>query len=238
VPKGMRRPGAGGNRILAGLPREDYERLLPSLERVTLRFGQVLSEPGAVLQHAYFLETAIVSMLSLAEDGTSIEVSRVGSEGMIGVPIVLRSNTVPYRLVVQNPGVAWRMRAEALRKEFDLCGALHRLLMHYIHTLIVQLSQSGVCNRFHTLQQRLCRWLLSTQDRAGSNEVQATQEFLAQMLGVNRGSASAAASALQKAKHIRYSRGRITILNRPGLEAGTCQCYRVIKAEFDRFFHP
>src|SRR5574337_304094 len=232
----MRKPSAVGNRILAGLPREEYQRILPSLERVTLRSGQVLSEPGAVMQYAYFPDTAIVSILSLAEEGTSIEVSLVGNEGVIGIPIVLRSGTAPYRMIVQNPGVAWRMRAEALRKEFDLCGPLHGALMHYIHTLIVQLSQSGVCNRFHTLRQRLCRWLLSTQDRAGSNELQATQEFLAQMLGVNRGSASAAASALQKARHIRYSSGRITILNRPGLEAATCQCYRVIKSEFDRFF--
>ena len=236
MPKGVRRPSRVGNRILARLPREEYQRVLPDLERVTLRSGQVLSEPGGIMQHVYFLDTAIVSILSLAEDGTSIEVSLVGNEGAIGMPIILRSNTAPYRTIVQAPGVAWRMRADRLRRELDLCGPLHRLLMHYVHTVIVELSQSGVCNRFHTVRQRLCRWLLASQDRAGSNDLTATQEFLAQMLGVNRSSASAAASALQKAKLIRYSRGHITILNRPGLESATCQCYRVIKSESDRFF--
>ena len=225
------------NRILSGLPRKDYARILPDLTPVTLEFGQVLYEPGTVEQWAYFLETAIVSSLFLAADGTSIEVSSVGMEGMIGVPTVLKSRSVPYRIVVQQPGTALRIKADVVRKEFDRCGAFHTSLLNYVHILIVQLSQSSVCNRFHTIRERLCRWLLASHDRAGSNELNFTQEFLAQMLGVNRGSANEAASALQTAGLIRYRRGRITVHDRAGLEAAACECYHFVKAEFDRFFH-
>jgi CRP-like cAMP-binding protein len=224
------------NRILSGLPRKDYARILPDLTPVTLEFGQVLYEPGTVEQWAYFLETAIVSSLFLAADGTSIEVSSVGMEGMIGVPTVLKSRSVPYRIVVQQPGTALRIKADVVRKEFDRCGAFHTSLLNYVHILIVQLSQSSVCNRFHTTRERLCRWLLASHDRATSNELRFTQEFLAQMLGVNRGSANEAASALQTAGLIHYRRGRITIHDRAGLEAAACECYHLVKAEFDRFF--
>jgi CRP-like cAMP-binding protein len=224
------------NHILSGLPRKDYARILPYLTPVTLEFGQVLYEPGTVEQWAYFLETAIVSSLFLAADGTSIEVSSVGMEGMIGVPTVLKSRSVPYRIVVQQPGTALRIKADVIRKEFDRCGALHTSLLNYVHILIVQLSQSSVCNRFHTIRERLCRWLLASHDRATSNELRFTQEFLAQMLGVNRGSANEAASALQTAGLIRYRRGRITIHDRAGLEAAACECYHLVKAEFNRFF--
>ena len=224
------------NRILAGLSRKEYARILPDLARVTLNSGQVLYEPGSVMPSAYFLETATASILSLAEDGTSIEVSKVGDEGVIGVPIVLRSHGLPYKIIVQESGIAWRMKADVLRKEFDRCGPLHTLVLHYVHALIVVLSQSGACNRFHTIRQRFCRWVLTSQDRAGSSEIKSTQEFLSQMLGVNRGSASQAASALQRAGLISYRRGRITILNRSGLEAAACECYSIVKGEFDRFF--
>ena len=226
----------GRNRILAGLSRKEYARILPDLARVTLSSGQVLYEPGGVMPSAYFLDTAIVSILSLAEDGTSIEVSVVGDEGVIGIPIVLRSHGLPYKIVVQGSGLAWKMKADVLRKEFDRCGPLHTLVLHYLHTLMVALSQSGACNRFHTIRQRFCRWVLTSQDRARSTEIRSTQEFLSQMLGVNRGSASQAASALQRAGLISYRRGRITILNRSGLEAAACECYRIVKREFDRFF--
>ena len=196
------------NRILAGLSRKEYARILPDLTRVTLSSGQVMYEPGSAMPMAYFLETAIVSILSVAEDGTSIEVSVVGDEGVIGIPIVLRSHGLPYRIVVQESGIAWRMKADVLRKEFDRCGPLHNLLLHYLHTLIVVLSQSGACNRFHSIRQRLCRWLLTSQDRARSSEIQSTQELLSQTLGVNRGTASQAASALQRAGLISYRRGK------------------------------
>jgi CRP-like cAMP-binding protein len=230
-------PAPVRNRILAGLPRKEYARILRDLVRVTLKSGQVLDEPGGVSHSAYFLDTAIVSIVSLATDGTSIELSLVGGEGMIGLPIVLRSHGFPYRTVVQDPGIAWSMKADVFGKEFDRCGSLHKLVLHYTHALIVQLAQSGACNRFHTVKQRLCRWLLMSQDRAQSNEITSTQEFLSQMLGVNRGSASEAASSVQRAGLIRYRRGRITIVNRSGLEAAACECYRIVKSEFDRFFH-
>jgi len=237
VPDASKKSTAVTNRILSGLPRKDYARILPDLTPVTLEFSQVLYEPGTVVQWAYFLETAIVSSLFLAADGTSIEVSSVGMEGMIGVPIVLKSRSVPYRIVVQQPGTALRIKADVVRKEFDRCGALHTSLLNYVHILIVQLSQSSVCNRFHAIRERLCRWLLASHDRATSNELRFTQEFLAQMLGVNRGSANEAASALQTAGLIRYRRGRITVHDRAGLEAAACECYHLVKAEFDRFFH-
>ncbi len=232
----MRKPVPIRNRILAGLPRKEYSRILPDLASVTLKSGQVLYEPGAVMHSAYFLDTAIVSILSVAEDGTSIEVSVVGDEGVIGIPIVLRTHGLPYKIIVQAPGMAWRMKADVLRKEFDRCGPLHKLVLHYLHTLIVVLSQSGACNRFHTVQQRLCRWLLTSQDRARSSEIQSTQELLSQTLGVNRVSASQAANALQRAGLISYRRGRIAILDRSGLEAAACECYRVVRGEFDRYF--
>jgi CRP-like cAMP-binding protein len=229
-------PRSAGNRILAGLSRKDHARIAPHLLRTPLNAGQVLYEPGGTMQWAYFPDTAIVSILSQADDGTSIEVSLVGGEGVIGIPIVLRSHVLPYRIVVQGPGTAWRMKADVLRKEFDRCGQLHKLLLHYLHTLIVQLSQSSACNQFHTTRQRLCRWLLTSQDLSGSSELQSTQEFLSQMLGVNRSSANQAARSLQRAGLIRYRRGRITILNRAGLETAACECYRIIRSEFDRFF--
>ena len=226
------------NRLLAGLPSKEYARILPCLTSVTLKPGQVLYEPGEVMRAAYFLETAIVSILSVAENGASIEVSVVGDEGVIGIPIVLQTGGLPYRIIVQAPGSAWRMKAEVLRQEFDRCGALHKQVLHYVHALIVVLSQSGACNRFHTVQQRLCRWLLTSEDRARSNQIQSTQELLSQMLGVNRGSASLAASALQQKGIISYRRGRITVRDRSALEAAACECYRVVKGEFDRFFRP
>jgi CRP-like cAMP-binding protein len=232
----VRKPGPIRNRILAGLPRKEYSRILPELTSVTLKSGQVLYEPGGVMHSAYFLDTAIVSILSVADDGMSIEVSVVGDEGVIGIPIVLRTHSLPYKIIVQAPGMAWRMKADVLRREFDRCGALHKLVLHYLHTLMVVLSQSGACNRFHSISQRLCRWLLTSQDRAQSREIESTQELLSEMLGVNRGSASQAASALQRAGLISYRRGRITILDRPGLEAAACECYRIVKGEFDRFF--
>jgi CRP-like cAMP-binding protein len=235
LPDAARAPGSLENRILGGLSRKEYARIASDLQHVTLKADQVLYEPGGVMPWAYFLDTASVSILSQAENGTSIEVSQVGSEGVIGIPIVLRTLKLPYRVVVQGPGTAWRMKADVLRKEFDRCGALHELLLHYVHTLIVQLAQSSACNRFHTTRQRLCRWLLASQDLLGS-ELRSTQEFLSQMLGVNRGSANQAASSLQRAGLIRYRRGRITILNRSGLETAACECYRIIRAETDRFF--
>jgi len=231
-----RKPGSVENRILDGLSRKEYARIAPNLRHVTLKADQVLYEPGDTMQWAYFLDTASVSILSQAESGSSIEVSLVGREGVVGIPIILRSQSLPYQVVVQGSGMARRMRADVLRKEFDRCAQLHDLLLYYVHTLIVQLAQSGACNQFHTIRQRLCRWLLASQDLLGSSELRSTQEFLARMLGVNRGSANEAAASLQRAGLIRYRRGRISILNRSSLETAACECYRIIKAETARFF--
>src|SRR5260370_24156480 len=190
----------------------------------TREFCNTLGEPGSEMQWAYFLETAIVSILFLAADGVWMAVRAGGMEGMIGIAIVLKSHSVPYRMLVQQPGTALRMKADVLRKEFDRCGVFHTSLLNYVHILLVQLSQSSACNRFHTIRERLCRWLLASHDRAGSNELNFTQEFLAQMLGVNRGSANEAASALQTAGLIRYRRGPRTAPPRAGLEATACEC--------------
>jgi CRP-like cAMP-binding protein len=230
------KPDALENRILSGLSRKEYARIAVDLQPVTLKADQVLYEPGGMMQWAYFLDTASVSILSQAENGTSIEVSLVGSEGVIGIPIILGSFELPYRVVVQEPGTARKMTADVLRKEFDRCRQLHDLLLHYVHTLIVQLAQSSACNQFHTTRQRLSRWLLASQDLRESSELRSTQELLSQMLGVNRGSANQAAASLQRAGLIRYRRGRITILDRSGLETAACDCYRIIRTEFDRFF--
>src|SRR5262245_43461936 len=159
--EGSKNPAVAENLILSHLPRKEYARLAAALTRVSLKSGQVLYEPGAAMHWAYFPDSALISILSLAEDGTSLETSLIGHEGLIGIPIVLRSNSVPYRVVVQSPGIAWKMKAEVLRKEFDRCQDLHRFLLYYLHTLIVQLAQSGACNRFHTTRQRLSRWLLA-----------------------------------------------------------------------------
>jgi CRP-like cAMP-binding protein len=224
------------NQVLAALPRNEQKRLLPQLERVTLQSGQQLSEAGEALRHAYFPESALISLLSMNADGTSVEIRLIGSEGILGIPIFLRSATMPYRATVRIAGSAYRMNAEPLKKEFDRCGPFHDLLLRYIHVLVTQLSQLTVCNRFHTVGQRLCRWLLSAQDRSQSAELQFTQDFLSQMLGTDRTSITAAAGVLQKAGLIRYNRGRIAIVNREGMVAMACSCHWIISKEFDRLF--
>jgi len=224
------------NRILAALPRQQQERLFPHLEQIKLETGQQLYESGEPIRYAYFPESALIALLSVTEDGATVEVGLVGNEGMLGIPILLQSETLPYRTIVQSPGSAQRMRAGFLQKEFNLCGPFHDRLLRYLHVLITQLAQAGVCNRFHTIEQRLCRWLLAAQDRIKSTELKFTQESLSQMLGTDRTSVTETASTLQRAGLIRYSRGHITILDREGLGAAACECHAIIKKEFDRLF--
>jgi CRP-like cAMP-binding protein len=224
------------NRILAALPYEEQQRLLPKLEQVSLKTGQILYEPHGRIGYAYFPETAVVSILSMVEEGATVEVSLVGNEGIIGIPIFLKSNSIPYRALVQRSGSSLRMEAHLLRAESDQCGPFHDLMHHYLHTLIVELSQSGACNRFHTVEQRLCRLLLATLDRMISEDLEFTHEMLAEMLGVNRSTASLTAGALQKRGLIEYTRGRLKILDRHGLEAAVCECYWVNLNEFRRLF--
>jgi CRP-like cAMP-binding protein len=224
------------NLILASLPRNEYERLLPDLKPVALKVGQILYEAGGTPRYAYFLDTAMVSLLSTSEGKAACEVSLIGNEGMLGIQVFLGAKTIPYQARVRVPGSARTMKSEVLREEFDQCGPLHEFLLHYVHVLVIQLSQSGVCSRFHTVEHRLCRWLLAAQDRVQSDDLDFTQEFLSQILGGHRGSVSEAASGLQKAGLIRYSRGHISILDREGLEACSCECYRIIRREINRFF--
>jgi CRP-like cAMP-binding protein len=225
------------NRLLSALPEKEYQRLLPGLEQVTLAFGDILYEPGDTIGHVYFPDNGIISLLSKVERQKVLEVGIVGNEGVAGLPVVLGVRVSLNRALVQSAGTAMRMKAAALQKEFQRDGALQRLLHRYLHSLLTQISQSAVCNRFHIADARLARWLLMTHDRVESDEFKLTQEFLSNMLGVRREAVSKAAGALQKQGFVNYSRGHIKILNRAGLEATACQCYRVIKDESDHVFN-
>ena len=221
------RPPAN-NRLLSALPREEYERLLPHLEPVRLHKGRIIYEAGDTAHSAFFVNGGMISLLSTTEQGEVIEVAMVGSEGVTGIPIVLRVNRMPYRAMVQLPVDALRIKAPVLRQEFDRGGRFQHLLLCYTHALFTQVAQSAVCNRFHSVGERLCRWLLVSRERVGSDSFDLTQEFIAHMLGMPRSGVSAAAGALQKAGLIGYSRGRITILDREGLEEASCECYGVV----------
>jgi len=225
------------NRLLAALPKKDYQRLLPELEQFPLVFGDILFEPGDTISDVYFPDSGIISLLSKVESQKLLEVGIVGNEGVAGLPAVLGVPVSLNRGLVQSPGTAMRMKAAVLQKEFRQDGALQKLMHRYLHSLLTQISQSAVCYRFHMVDARLARWLLMTHDRVGSDDFRLTQEFLSNMLGVRREAVSKAAGALQKRGFVNYSRGRITILSREGLEATACQCYRVIKDESDHFFN-
>ncbi|HEX5736732.1 MAG TPA: Crp/Fnr family transcriptional regulator [Blastocatellia bacterium] len=223
------------NRILAALPTKVYNRLVAQMERVPLPFAEVLYEPGDTIEHVYFPNDSIVSLLSTVEDRSTLEVGIIGNEGMVGVSVLLGVKTSPNRALVQGEGSAMRMKAAALRKEVNGDGSLQRLLHRNTHALMTQIAQSAACNRFHQVEARLARWLLMTHDRIGSDEFRLTQLFLSDMLGVRREGVTNSATVLQRNKLITYSRGHITILNRAGLEATACKCYSIIKAEYDSF---
>lgn len=222
------------NRLLAALPRKNYQRLLPALERVTLTFGEILYEPGKPIGHVYFPDNALISLLTLADGHLALEVGMVGREGMIGTPVALGINNSPVRALVQGSGTAMRMTAAHFGKEFALAPPLQQLLYRYTHVLMAQVTQTAACNRFHVVEQRLARWLLMTLDRVGHDQFRLTQEFLSHMLGVRRVGITRAASILQKRELITYSRGSITILDRAGLEAYACGCYRTVKDYYER----
>ena len=222
------------NQLLAALPREEYERILPHLGHVSFKLGEVVYESGGQMEHIYFPTTAIVSLLYLMENGASAEMGMVGREGVVGVALFMGGNTMPNRAVVQSAGGAVRMKAQVLRDEFARGGAFQRLLLRYTQALITQMSQTAVCNRLHTIEQQLCRWLLLSHDRLDSDELVMTQELIANMLGVRREGVTAAAGRLQEQGLISYVRGRIRILDRRGFEASVCECYKVVKDEYDR----
>jgi len=235
------------NHILAAFPTTEYERLAPHLELVPMPLGQVLCESGAQLNHVYFPTTAIISMLYVLEDGASAEIAVVGNEGILGISIFMGGETTPSRAVVRSAGFGYRLKADLLRDEFNRAGPVLRLLLRYTQALITQMTQTAVCNRHHSVEQQLCRALLLTLDRLSTNSVTMTQELIANMLGVRREGVTEAAGNLQRAGLISYRRGHIEVLDRPGLEKAVCECYAVVKVEFDRLlsdiprgdpFHP
>ena len=222
------------NHLLAALPAADFERLQSGLKLVPLPLGDVLYESGSQLRHVYFPSPAIVSLLYLLADGASAEIAVVGNEGIIGISLFMGGETTPSRAVVQSAGHAYRLPGNSLKEEFNHGSAMQHLLLRYTQALITQMAQTAVCNRHHSLDQQLCRWLLLSLDRLPANELVMTQELIANMLGVRREGVTEAAGHLQEAGLIRYSRGHITMLDRPGVEARTCECYAVVKRECDR----
>ena len=222
------------NHLFRALPREARERVFPALEFVELSLGHVLYESGDTLRHVYFPLDSIVSLLYVMADGASAEIAIVGNEGIVGIALFMGGETTPNRAVVQSAGTAYRLRGEFLKQEFARSGPLQHLLLRYTQALLTQMSQTAVCNRHHSVDQQLCRWLLLSLDRLSSNELSMTQELIANMLGVRREGVTEAAGKLQALGLIRYTRGRITVLDRPRLEAASCECYAVVKKEFDR----
>jgi CRP-like cAMP-binding protein len=222
------------NRILAALPDDAWQRWQPVLEHVELPLGHVLYESGTTMTHMYFPTTAIISLLYVMENGASAEIAVVGNDGLVAVSMFMGGGSTPSRAVVQSAGHGFRLNAKDMKTEFDRGGAVLHLLLRYTQALITQMSQTAVCNRHHTLDQQLCRWLLLSLDRLEGNDLVMTQELIANMLGVRREGVTESASKLQNAGLIRYSRGRITVLDRPGLEKRSCECYAVVKKEYDR----
>jgi CRP-like cAMP-binding protein len=222
------------NHLLAALPREDFEPLATQLELVPMLLGEMLYEPGEKLQYAYFPTTSIVSLHYVMESGASAESAGVGNEGVVGISLFMGGDTTPSSAVVQTAGHAYRLKGRLLKEEFNRAGPLQRLLLRYTQALITQMSQTAVCNRHHSVEQQLCRWLLLTLDRLPSNELIMTQELVASMLGVRREGITEAAGKLQSAGFIRYRRGHIEVLHRAGLESHACECYAVVKKELSR----
>jgi CRP-like cAMP-binding protein len=225
-----------GNWILDHLPSEEYERLSPGFETAALALGDVVYEPGIQIGHVYFPTTSHVSLLYTMIDGATAEMGLVGNEGVVGIALFMGGETTPNRAVVQGGGAALKMKAKAMQDEFKRGGEFQLRLLRYTQALMTQISQTAVCNRLHTVDQRLCRWLLMTRDRTSSDALQMTHEFISHMLGVRREGVSHAAHRLQEQGLISYLRGHIKILNRPGLEAAVCECYQVVKNEHERLF--
>jgi len=222
------------NLLLAALPEESYQALLPFLEPVALPLGMAVYESGGKQRYVYFPTNSIVSLLYVLADGASAEIAVTGCEGLVGIALFMGGESTPSRAVVQSAGQGYRLRADVLKEEFEKGGELQHLLLRYTQALITQMTQTAVCNRHHAVDQQLCRWLLLSLDRLPSSELVMTQELIANMLGVRREGVTEAAGKLQAEGLIEYSRGRINVLNRSRLEARVCECYRVVKNEYDR----
>jgi len=225
------------NHLLAALPADVQERLFHRLERVPLHLGKVLYESGDAMRHVYFPTDSIVSLLYVMENGSSAEISVVGNEGLIGVAVFMGGESTPSRAIVQSAGHAYRLPGQQLKDEFNRHGAMLLLMLRYTQALITQMAQTAVCNRHHTIDQQLCRWLLLSLDRLPGNSLTMTQELIANMLGVRREGVTDAAGKLQKAGVIEYSRGQITVLDRDKLETMSCECYAVVRKETDRLLN-
>lgn len=224
------------NRLLAALPAIELERVKSHLELVHMPLGDVLCESGGRLPYVYFPTSTIISLHYILENGASSEIAGVGNEGLLGISLIMGGESTPSWATVQTAGYGYRLKASLLLQEFNQGGPIQRLLLRYTQALITQISQTAVCNRHHTIEQQLCRWLLLTLDRLNSQELVMTQELIASMLGVRREGITEAAGKLQQAEIIRYRRGHITVLDRAGLETHVCECYDVVKKEFDRLF--
>lgn len=222
------------NHLLAALPAETFDRISPHLELIAMPLGQVLYESGCLMQQVYFPTTSIVSLQYLMENGATAEIAGVGNEGVLGISLFMGGNTTPGRALVQTGGHGYRLKARVMMEEFNRAGPMMRLMLRYTQALITHISQTAVCNRHHSVEQQLCRWLLLTLDRLPSNELTMTQELVAGMLGVRREGITEAAGNLQRAGLISYRRGHITVTDRAGLEKSTCECYAVVKKEFHR----
>jgi len=222
------------NHLLAALPESESALILPELEPVPMPLGETVCEPGIPMRYVYFPTTSIVSLLYVMEDGASAEIAVVGNEGIVGVSLFMGGETTTSRAVVQSAGHAHRLKGQLLKDAFFRAGPMQRLLLRYTQALLTQMAQTAVCNRHHSVDQQLCRWLLLSLDRLPSNELTMTQELIANMLGVRREGVTEAAGKLQRAGLIHYSRGKITVVDRPGVEARVCECYQVVKKEFDR----
>jgi CRP-like cAMP-binding protein len=222
------------NKVLAALHPVERDRLFPHLQLVPMPLGKIVYESGDAMRHVYFPTDSIISLLYVMKDGASAEISVVGNEGLVGVALFMGGETTPSRAIVQSGGSAYRLIAKQLKSEFNRHGQLQLLLLRYTQALITQMAQTAVCNRHHSVDQQLCRWLLLSLDRLPTNKLTMTQELISNMLGVRREGVTAAAAKLQKLGVIRYSRGRITVLDRPKLEALCCECYAVVKKETDR----
>ena len=222
------------NHLLAALPAAEFERFAPHLQLISMPLGEALYESGGRLQHVYFPTTSIVSLLYVMEDGASAEIAIVGNEGILGISLFMGGETTPSRAVVQSAGHGYRLKSELLKEEFSRGGPVMRLLLRYTQALITQMAQTAVCNRHHSVEQQLCRWLLLSLDRLSSNELTMTQELIANMLGVRREGVTEAAGKLQRDGLISYKRGHITVLDRGRLEQEACECYAVVQKEFNR----
>ncbi|MFZ6722332.1 Crp/Fnr family transcriptional regulator [Undibacterium sp. Ji49W] len=222
------------NHLLAALPQAEFERIAVHLELVIMPLGEALYEAGATLSYVYFPTTSIVSLLYVLENGASAEIAIVGNEGILGISLFMGGETTPSRAVVQSGGYGYRLKSQHLKEEFNRAGPFLRLLLRYTQALIAQMTQTAVCNRHHSIEQQLCRWLLLSLDRLPTDSVSMTQELIANMLGVRREGVTAAAGNIQRMGLINYSRGRIDVIDRPGLEKVVCECYAVVKHEFDR----